>query len=60
MTVPEENRRKSKKTDDTVTRPDRFREAREKDRTEAPESTTMPEALDEADVTPDDFEGESR
>jgi hypothetical protein len=51
MNVPEENRPKAKTTDDTVTRPEKVPdEPREEG------GRTMEEALDEANVTPEDFE----
>ncbi|UGY93024.1 hypothetical protein [Streptomyces gobiensis] len=51
MTVPEENRPKTKKTEDTVTHPENMpEEPREEG------GRTMEEALDDAGVTPEDFE----
>ncbi|MEU5224251.1 hypothetical protein AB0G55_16565 [Streptomyces toyocaensis] len=51
MTVPEENRPKTRDTDDTV-------ERREENETRAQGGTgrTMREALEEAEIRPDDYD----
>jgi hypothetical protein len=51
MTVPEENRPKTRTTDDTVTRPENV-----PDEPTEEGGRTMEEALDEANVAPEDFE----
>jgi hypothetical protein len=53
MTVPEENRPKTGTTDENPEQPDDF--ARRRRNTEG---RTMREALEDADVRPEDFEGE--
>ena len=54
MTVPEENRPKTPTTDPELTDPD----AERRDPTETGDGTgrTLREALEEADVTPDDYQ----
>lgn len=57
MTVPEENRHKTEKTQDTVTHPDKVRE----DQEQLPDehaSTAMPEAMEKAGLNPEDMESE--
>ncbi|MCF6526608.1 hypothetical protein [Streptomyces sp. JJ36] len=57
MTVPEENRRKTQKTQDTVTHPDTVREDAE-ERPDEHASTTMRQAMEEAGLhRPEDVEG---
>ncbi|GHH94167.1 hypothetical protein [Streptomyces capillispiralis] len=51
MTVPEENRPKTTDTDDTVERRDR-----EETRDQGGTGRTMREALEEAEIRPDDFD----
>ncbi|GGV63997.1 hypothetical protein GCM10010294_15600 [Streptomyces griseoloalbus] len=51
MTVPEENRPKTRDTDDTVERPE-HKDARDQGGT----GRTMREALEEAEIRPDDFD----
>jgi hypothetical protein len=52
MTVPEENREKTSSTDDVLKRPADPQERRREPR----ESTTLREALEDADIKPDDYE----
>jgi 3-oxoacyl-(acyl-carrier-protein) synthase len=53
MTVPDENRRKTHKTDDTsVAKPDEERRTKQHEGA----GRSMREALDEADITPEDYE----
>lgn len=61
MTVPEENRRKTGTTDDTLNAPGATREARgpkepAETREQGATGRTLREALEEAHVRPDDFE----
>lgn len=51
MTVPEENQEKTETTDDTLSR-----SAEEADRGDEGAGRGMREALEEAGVTPDDYE----
>lgn len=61
MTVPEENRWKNSKTEDAGGRPEKLREDRERGQRAAPaEGATMREALEEANVSPEDYEEEGR
>lgn len=54
MTVPDENRPKTGKTDDTsVAKPD---EERRSQQNQGGAGRSMREALDEADITPEDYE----
>ncbi|WP_199806842.1 MULTISPECIES: hypothetical protein [unclassified Streptomyces] len=52
MTVPEENRPKTDTTDEVLER------RRQENQQEATEGRTMREALEDADVRPEDYEGE--
>jgi hypothetical protein len=55
MTVPEENRPKTDTTDEVLEQGEN--DARQPEQ-EAAEGRTMREALEDADVRPEDFEGE--
>jgi 3-oxoacyl-(acyl-carrier-protein) synthase len=58
MTVPDENRPKTGKTDDTsVAKPDEERRSQQKQENQGARRS-MREALDEADITPEDYEEE--
>jgi hypothetical protein len=54
MTVPEENRPKTDTTDEVLEK----QEATRRQEREAAEGRTMREALEDAEVRPEDFEGE--
>ncbi|WEV27093.1 hypothetical protein OYE22_19240 [Streptomyces sp. 71268] len=56
MTTPEESRRKTPKTDDVLGDPD----THQKDEQQTPGATsrTLAEAMDEANITPDDYDQE--
>lgn len=59
MTVPEENRRKTRTTDDVITHPQKIEnENKEKADERAPDASgrTMREAMEEAGVKPEDYE----
>ncbi|UCM88190.1 hypothetical protein [Streptomyces marincola] len=59
MTVPEENRPKTPTTDETLTEPERGERRRAPGRDEPGrgQGATMREALEDAEVTPEDYAG---
>lgn len=59
MTVPEENRRKTRTTDDVITHPEKIEdESKEKADEQIPDASgrTMREAMEEAGIKPEDYE----